>query len=746
MGKPSETAGKRQPPSPATKRTLAVRVALPLPLPQAFDYSAPVGVPALAPGQRVRVPFGTGERIGIVIDITPVDERRAGLKPVQAVLDAAPLFDPELWRSLNFAARYYHHPLGEVLHAALPTALRRGEVVPDGAEPGLAVTHDGLEALRGTRLRAGPGRQVLDCLQPGPLPITQVREQVGDAALAAIRRLRQRGWIEDVRLSTSNRPGPALAGPPLNVDQRSAIETIDAARPGFRTVLLEGVTGSGKTEVYLELIARVLASERQALVLVPEIALTPQALKRYRERLSVPVLGLHSGLTDRERARAWARARSGEPCVVLGTRSAVFTPLPRAGLIVIDEEHDGSYKQGDGFRYHARDLALVRAKALAVPIVLGSATPSLETLALVEAGRAQRLALPARASALARPPTLRLLDVRRQRLIGGLCSDALEAIEATLTRGEQVLVFRNRRGYAPLLTCPSCGWHSECPRCDRAMTVHLQIGALLCHHCGLRRPLPLRCPECDHDSLDSRGVGTERIESDLVRHFTDRRVLRIDRDSIRGTGQLDAVLADIDQGQPAILIGTQLLAKGHDWPALTLVVVVDADHGLFSADFRAPERLAQLLTQVAGRAGRGDRPGSVLIQTRQPEHAFWLRWLGGGHAAVATAELAERKASALPPFRHQALLAAEAQQRERLNEFFDAALALPGARADGVEQLGPMPAPMPRRAGHHRAQLLLEADARTPLHGLLDAWLPLIYTLPTARRVRWSLDVDPQGF
>lgn len=731
--------------SPTTALGRVLRVALPLPLPDAFDYietgsAADTEDPV---GRRVRVPFGRGTAFGIVV-ATGEASSHARLKPIEAVLDNAPIFDDELWRTLHWAAGYYHHPLGEVIATALPAALRRGGPIPDLDEPGFALTEAGTDARRTGALRPGPGRDVLDLLAAGPLALAHLRDHLGEPGRTAATRLRRRGWVEPCSLTSSPTLAPTIAGPPLNTQQQRAVDAIASHARRFHASLLDGVTGSGKTEVYLRLIADVLARGRQALVLVPEIALTPQALRRYRERLGAPVIALHSGLSDRERARSWAFARGGRPCVVLGTRSAIFSPLPAPGLIVVDEEHDGSYKQADGFRYHARDLALVRAKAMGVPIVLGSATPSLETLALIAEGRVERLVLTDRAVARSNPPALRLLDLRRQRLVGGIASTALAAIGETLDRGEQALVFRNRRGYAPLLTCMACPWHSECPRCDHAMTLHRELGALICHHCGLRRTVPTVCPACSSPALDARGIGTERIEAELRAYFPQHRVLRIDRDSARSAAQLDTALASIDQGEPGILVGTQLLAKGHDWPNLTLVVVADADSSLFSPDFRAPERLAQLLTQVAGRAGRGEKPGTVIVQTRQPDHAFWPRWLGGGHAAVAHAELIERQASALPPFRHQALLAAEARTKDALDAFFEAALALPMAHHGSVERLGPLPAPMPRRAGHDRAQLLLECDTRAPLHALLSAWLPAIHALKQARRVRWSLDVDPQ--
>ncbi|HET7663402.1 MAG TPA: primosomal protein N', partial [Rhodanobacteraceae bacterium] len=476
-------------------------------------------------------------------------------------------------------------------------------------------------------------------------------------------------------------------------------------------------------------------------MLVPEIGLTPQSVRRLRERLGTEVEVLHSGLADGERARAWLRAKSGGARVVLGTRSAIFTPLPHAGLIVVDEEHDTSYKQQDGFRYHARDLALVRARALDVPVILGSATPSLETLANVEAGRYQRLHLPARAGAR-QAPRVQTVDIRSQRLQHGLSPDLIQAIGATVARGEQVLVFRNRLGYAPMLTCHACGWHARCTRCDKPMTLHAVRQRLVCHHCEREQRIPAACPECGHAPLNPRGYGTERLEEALRARFKDVPVHRIDRESTRRRDAFDRLLDDLDDQQAAILVGTQILAKGHDLANLTLVAITGVDAGLFSVDFRAQERLAQLVVQVAGRAGRAQKPGQVLLQTHHPDHPFLRTLLGKGYATVAQELLAERRLLQLPPFASQALLRAEAHDRTVLDAFLQAAHAALDAPTD-IRLLGPMPAPMPLRAGRHRGQLLLEADQRGTLKRLLQRWQAQLLKLPAARRVRWSIDVDP---
>ena len=726
-----------------------LRVALPVPLPRLFDYLPPPGVDAalVAVGARLRVPFGQREICGLVVGHGQADpgvELRAALDAP----DAAPLLRGELLASLRWLAGYLHAPLGEVLAAALPAALRRGEPLPDMARYGWALNEAGRTAL--PAMRPGRPRALAELLQ-----ILRDEDWLDVAApgwRTPLRALRERELV--VRLETTgtasgsvprgSEPAPvSSAAFAPNAEQQIAIDAIRGAA-GFAPFLLDGVTGSGKTEVYLQAIADCLARGRQALVLVPEIGLTPQALARFRTRLGVPVHALHSGLNDSERAATWLAAASGQARVIVGTRSAVFVPLPEAGLIVVDEEHDGSYKQFDGLRYHARDFAIVRARALAVPVVLGSATPSLETLHNAQSGRYALLRLRQRAGD-ARPPQVRVLDVRKRPLHAGLSEEALAAIRAALDGGGQVLVFRNRRGYAPVLLCHDCGWSAHCPRCSTperptAMTVHAHGKRLQCHHCGHRRPSPPACPDCASLGLQPQGNGTERIEAELQARFNAVPVIRIDRGS---TGQRDALQKHFDAlgSRPGILIGTQMLAKGHDLGNLVLVVVVGIDEGLFSADFRSGEKLAQLLIQVAGRAGRADRPGTVLLQTHHPEHPLLQTLVGGGYHAFADGELALREAAGFPPFAHLALLRAEAKRAELPLQFLQLAKTL--LEGSGIDLHGPLPAPMPRRAGYVRSQLLLAAPARAALHVALEGAVPALYAAPEARRVRWSLDVDP---
>ncbi|MCI2245054.1 primosomal protein N' [Xanthomonas sp. PPL568] len=725
-------------PSPAA----TLRVALPVPLPQLFDYLPPPGDPVADGdvGRRVQVPFGNRELSGVVAAIGQAEDAD-GLRAALAWLDPAPLLHGELAESLRWLARYSHAPLGEVLATALPVPLRRGEPLPDTHAWAWRLTEAGASH------RARPGtrpHRFAALLAAGPMDEDRLDQAMDDWRSAA-RALAKRGHAERIAVPASAAAPQPQPGPVPNAEQQDAIDAVVAAA-GFAPFLLDGVTGSGKTEVYLQAIAACLARGRQALVLVPEIGLTPQTLARFRARLGVPVHALHSGLNDNERARVWAAAWRGEAQVVVGTRSAVFVPLPRAGLIVVDEEHDGSYKQQDGIRYHARDFALVRGKALDVPVLLGSATPSLESLHNAASGRYAHLRLTRRAGD-AKPPTVRVLDVRKRPLQDGLSPEVLAGIGTALAEGGQVLVFKNRRGYAPVLLCHDCGWTAPCQRCSTPlhatpMTVHAGGRRLQCHHCGARQPAPLACPDCGSLALQPQGIGTERLEERLVQAFPDVPVLRIDRSTTQRRDALETQLATLGSA-PGILVGTQILAKGHDLPQLSRVVVVGIDEGLFSADFRASEKLAQQLIQVAGRAGRAARPGEVWLQTHHPAHPLLQTLVHGGYHAFAAAELEQREAAGFPPFAHLALLRAEAKQVEHANAFLAAVRALLPVQ-DEVQRFGPMPAPMPRRAGFQRTQLLLSASTRRALHALLDAAVPAIHALPQARRVRWSLDVDPQ--
>ncbi len=732
-----------------------LRVALPVPLYTCYDYLPPreAWPEQAGRGCRVRVPFGRGRRVGVVVAVTEHTEvPQHKLRPAQAWLDAEPLLDAPLMALLEWAARYYHHPLGEVLDAALPTLLRQGEPAQWRLREHWWVTEQGRNTEPDALNRAPRQAQLLARLQAlgeRGLEASELAQMPGQARRAA-RALADRGLVVSAeQASPELLQGEGVETPPAPLDdQQAVLDHLQAAGEGFQPILLEGVTGSGKTEVYLRATEQALASGRQVLILVPEIGLTPQLLRRFRRRLAVPMAVFHSGLNDRERLDAWLAAREGRARVLIGTRSAVFAPLPEPGLILVDEEHDTSFKQQDGFRYSARDLAVMRARRLGVPVLLGTATPSLESLQNALAGRYAHLHLKHRAGGAAMP-SFRVLDVRGRPLREGLSPALQTAMDAHLAADGQVLLFLNRRGFAPTLLCHECGWVAECQRCDARYTWHRRAGRLRCHHCDSEQPVPRACPECGSVDLRAVGQGTERVEQVLAELYPDVPVLRIDRDSTRRRGAMDALLAEAHQPGARILLGTQMLAKGHHFPDVTLVGVLDADHGLYGADFRALERMAQLLIQVAGRAGRAERPGEVLIQTHHPEHPLLHTLLGSGYDAFARAHLEERRGAGLPPFAAMALLRAEALQAGHARGFLQAAaeqaraLAGGGMQA-GVMVLGPVPAPMERRAGRYRAQLLLQAESRAALHRLLARWVPGLGALPTARQARWSLDVDPQ--
>ncbi|HET7204747.1 MAG TPA: primosomal protein N' [Steroidobacteraceae bacterium] len=725
-------------------------VAIDAPLRRLFDYQAPPDVEpgSLRPGQRVWVPFGRRRTVGVVVELRDRSEvPEAKLRRALSRIDDEPVLEPALLELLRWSAEYYRHPVGEVVSAALPAALRSGSDAAATAERWVlsAAARTGTIAPLGAR--AHKLRELVAWLEH--------HEPAGAAELASLsgrwrehlRELEKRGWVTRTRESPDGAPRPSmfestLAGPALTPEQDAAVATIDSAHGRFAPFVLHGVTGSGKTEVYLRAIRGVVARGEQALVLVPEISLTPQLVSRFAARFPGPLAVLHSGLTDTERLQAWRAARSGEAPVVIGTRSAVFAPLARPGLIVVDEEHDASYKQQEGFRYSARDLALARAQRHGVPVVLGSATPSLESLERVRAGKARLLELPNR-TAGARPPALQLVDLRAHASTQGIATPTVLAIQRHLAAGGQVLVYLNRRGYAPTLFCPACGWVAPCPRCDARLTVHQRERSLECHHCGTHRAIPELCPDCG-EPVKPVGQGTERIEETLASLFPEVKLARIDRDAMRRRGVLEATLERIHAGEVRLLVGTQMLTKGHHFPEVSLVVVLNADQGLFGTDFRAAERLAQTIVQVAGRAGRAERPGEVLIQTEYPEHPLLRQLVSGGYDAFASAALVEREQAGWPPFARVAVLRAEAMRREMPLAFLDRARELAQACGEsGVEILGPASAPMERRAGHFRAQLLLHARSHSPLQRLLARWVPLLEETPTARKVRWALDVDP---
>jgi len=730
--------------------TTLVRVAINAPLRRAFDYLTPAAGPRPTPGARIRVPFGRTSKIGLILETGVASELpSAKLRRADRVLDEDPVVDSTLLRLLVWAADYYAHPIGEVCAAALPGLLRKGRP-PGTTERSCRATTAGMNADLALLERRAPRQaELLAILRTGATPASGARlRALGPWWRDAFKRLIQRGFAEQVEQAepdavVETRSGVDLSsGPELTGDQQHAVAGIIDALPEFRSILLHGVTGSGKTEVYLAAIESVVAAGRQALVLVPEIGLTPQLVERFGSRFDFPLAVLHSAMSDTDRLRAWRDARRGTSPVVIGTRSAVFAPLANCGLIIVDEEHDPSLKQQEGFRYSARDLAVVRARMSNVPVVLGSATPSLETLQNARSGRYQRLPLPERPGA-AQHPELKIIDLRTVPARDGLSPPLLEAMQRHLETDGQVMLFLNRRGYAPVLFCTECGWLAECRRCDARMTLHQSRNKLCCHHCGIESRPPANCPECESE-LKPVGQGTERIEETLNSYFPDARVARIDRDATRSRGALDDILADMRSGKIRILVGTQMLTKGHDFPGVTLVGVLNADQGLFGTDFRSDERLAQTILQVAGRAGRRDRAGEVLIQTAYPEHPLLQDLISGGYDAFSSAALDQRELAGWPPFSHLALVRAEAHQPDQAIAFLQHCRTLAEeTAAPGVRILGPAPAPMERRAGRYRAQLLLQSGQRAALHVLLAKLLAGVEQSPRARSVRWSLDVDP---
>ncbi len=682
--------------------------------------------------------------MGVLLNVAEVSAiPRQRLRPALDVLDTRPVVAADLMALARWASAYYHYPIGEVLSSVLPVALRKGGAANRRRASAWRLTAAGRAIAPETMQRARRQAGLLAALASYPAGATaaQLREAEAYSA-AALGALRDKGWIEPADMSAAQDRREPVAGPVLDSAQQAAVAVIHQAQ-GFSPLLLQGVTGSGKTEVYLRAIQQSLSQGRQTLVLVPEIGLTPQLVRRFEQRLAVPLAVLHSGMTDRERLDAWLAAADGTARVVIGTRSAVFTPLANPGLFIVDEEHDPSLKQQEGFRYSARDLLIWRARHLAIPIVLGSATPSLESLHNTRQGRYRLLELPERAGG-ARAPHMQLLDVRAQTMDNQLSRPLISEMGRHLEAGGQVLLFLNRRGYAPTLICHDCGWVAECHRCDAHLVLHQGAGELRCHHCGSQSRVDTRCPGCGSSDLRALGSGTERVELALQQHFPSRRVLRIDRDNIRGKGRLADLLAQARKGDAEILLGTQMLAKGHHFPGVTLVGILDTDQGLFSADFRAGERMAQLIIQVAGRAGRADRPGQVLIQTHHPEHPLLRLLVERGYDDFARAALMEREAASLPPFSSVALLRAEAAGREAPERFLNAAREQAAVRGGGEVALwGPVPAPMERRQGRYRAQLMLVAQERLALQRLLDGWVPCLDQIKSARSVRWSLDVDP---
>jgi primosomal protein N' (replication factor Y) (superfamily II helicase) len=719
---------------------MILRVALDVPLPKLFDYRAEDATSADV-GCRVLVPFGKKQRVGLIVELAagshlPISRLRWAAK----ILRDVPPLDPGWLNLVRFCSSYYHRPLGEVVSAALPPRLRTARPVPEVPRD-LALTAAGQNALAAVAPRQRRLKGLLARLAEGPALESDLVATIRGAR-GLLRRATDAGWVAAV---VREHPPPRFTrAHRLTAEQQQALALL---RPGFGKFsvnLLFGVTGSGKTEVYLQLVAEALARGQQALVLVPEIALTPALEAAFRDRFGgACIVTQTSASPDVERARGWTLAHRGLAHIVLGTRLAVFASLPRLGLVVVDEEQDVSFKQQEGVRYSARDLAIARARIAGVPVILSSATPSLETFQRASSEKYALIALTRRAIHDATLPTIRLVDTRVHPVRDGFAAPLLDALAARLARREQSLVFLNRRGYAPVLACPACGWVKGCPRCSAHMVLHLAERSLRCHHCGLAERVPRSCPQCGNTDLQAFGRGTQRVEVSLAEKFPQARIVRLDSDAARARSRLEELL-ELAEGAD-ILVGTQILAKGHHFERLTLVGVLNADGGIFSSDYRASERSFAQLQQVAGRAGRASLPGEVLIQTRYPGHPLYQALAKHDYRGFAQSLLAERRAAGFPPFVFEAALRAESADPLRAMRFLREAIEAARPWASAISVFDPAPMSLARLAGVERAQVLLQSRSRPQLQAFLSKWSGTLYRMP-AHGVRWHLDVDPIEF
>lgn len=723
------------------------RVALPVPLDKQFDYLIPSHCFPVV-GGRVSVPFGRQTLVGIVTEfVSQTEIAPEQLKAILQVLDAHPVWSDDLYRLISWCSQFYHYPLGDTFAIAMPTALKKGKAAQLTPIIEWSLTEAGRDRLMQGLGRAVKQAKVLAMLQIGTTTQDQLLEN--EVSRSVLTTLEDKGWIaQQERKVTHSCWSEHIENltdkPKINHEQAIAVATV-TSNPNYACYLLDGVTGSGKTEVYLNLIAPVLERREQALVLVPEIGLTPQTIQRFQRRFQVPIEVIHSGLNETERLNAWLAARDGQAGIVIGTRSALFAPFKKLGIIIVDEEHDSSYKQQDSLRYHARDVAVMRANLENIPIVLGSATPALETLHNALNGKYHHLTLTQRAG-VAKPTQNRVLDIKGLYLEGGLSAPLLVEMRRHLQAGNQVLLFLNRRGYSPALMCHECGWLAECQRCDAYYTYHQKSNELRCHHCGSQRAVIHQCQSCGSTHLVTVGVGTEQLEKHLASLFPEYKTLRIDRDSTRRKGSLESALNAIHEGEYQILIGTQMLAKGHHFPNVTLVALLDVDSALYSSDFRAAERLAQLFIQVAGRAGRASKPGEVVLQTHHPEHELLKSLVEKDYRHFAQAALAERKMAWLPPFTFLTLIRAESTHAETVENFLrqvKQTLEVNPLFDEFCSVLGPVPAPLAKRAGKYRWNLLLQTQTRSAMQRLLNSSKPLIALLPLASKVKWTLDLEP---
>jgi primosomal protein N' (replication factor Y) len=722
------------------------RVALNVPIPGLFDYLLPTCIGPEDIGRRVVVPFGRKKMVGVLLDLTSqTDIAATRLKTILEIDREVLALSDDILQLCRFCATYYHHPIGPIIQLALPTALRRVKIIKPNNATYYRLAEQGKRTLSNSLSpRAHLQKSLFEHLRDQGWVNKSALQGLGSSSSninTLLKGWEESGWLEkQERLALSTPDASPAIIPQLNAEQMEAASKL--AQPGFHTNLLYGITGSGKTEVYLRLIEIVLARGQQVLVLAPEINLTPQLTSRFVSRFpGIPISRLHSGLAEGERFAHWLAASQGESRIVLGTRLAVFTPMPELGLIIVDEEHDASFSQQDGLRYSARDLAVYRTQLRNVPAVLGSATPSLETWHNVRQKRYGLYRLSQRAIFGARLPKIELIDTRVQKPVDGLAPKTRQAIQSTLAEGGQALVFINRRGYAPALVCPACSWAAPCHRCSARLVLHLRAGRLKCHHCGHEENVPASCPSCGSTELKPSGHGTQRLEAALAESFPETRILRVDRDATRRKGSWEAMQQQIHAGEANLLVGTQLLAKGHDFPGLNLVAVVNADAALFAQDFRASERLFAQLLQVSGRAGRAGDSGRVLIQTGFPEHPLYQHLLKHDFEGYAEILLREREQTGFPPYSFQAVLRAEATQLSLAMKFLGQARGLAGTIKD-VDIYEPVEAVMAKKAGMERAVLLIQSSNRSALQKMLGLWAPQLYALKPGP-VRWHLDVDP---
>lgn len=730
-----------------------------VPLRRSFDYVVEQNSTIEpAPGMRVKVPFGQSTKIGLVVAVSHEISQDNSislekLKAVIAFIDDRPLINPQLFDLFTWMRKYYHAPPGEIWQTILPNALLKGETTEIRRESYWHLTPKGAQIVEENQIakNAIKQRQILQFLAENPQGLAHDKLSSYNFSFATLKTLAGKKWVQQSYVSEA--PAASQTTPlrvqsykiQLNQHQQQALEQIEAQLASYAAFLLFGVTASGKTEVYLRLIESVLKQGKQALVLVPEIGLTPQTLKRFEDRFKVDIVLLHSAMTDKQRLQSWLKARNGSAQIIIGTRSAIFTPLKSPGIIIIDEEHDKSFRQQQGFRYSARDVALVRAHLENIPIVLGSATPSMETLQNVTKQKITRLELPQKAQTSSKL-NYHIIDLKQQVLNQGLSSTLIESIKKHLSQKGQVLLFLNRRGYAPVLLCHQCGWSQSCQRCDIHFTYHHQNHFLQCHHCGSSRKAPTQCPQCHCEQMVPVGIGTERLQETISQLFPDAKVARIDRDTTRRKSAMQDFVTSIKSGEVDILIGTQMLAKGHHFPDVTLVGLVDMDGALYSADFRAPEYAAQLITQVAGRAGRADKPGEVLIQTHHAEHPMLHQIIHSGYDKFAESALQERTEAELPPQAFSAMFQAESPLLNPVKHFLAEVREILDRYSNlKVELLGPAPAIYVKKAGKFRYQLFLQTTSRNELHQLLELTLIDIEKLKSAGKVRWRLEIDPVG-